>query len=618
MANLGPKKIGSNYQKLLQISQSGAVADGTGSAFALRLSGSSNVGIGTNPSPNIDLAVAGTISSSIISASTGVFSANSIYLGSEIVTQTHFTDLKLGKSLLSGSDGRELVGRKIRDPKDLDSYLKFGGDDNLTLYIGSKRMMYFDEDNSKIHYGTLGLNSISPQHNFYGNITANSHITASGNISASGTIYASKFESAGTSGETISFNDNLNITGNITASGMISASYNITVTGNNPYFLAKEHETEFLKMGVEPTTGDMQIAWDDSDDLHLGTLSMPSDTTIDSKMIIGSSGKSWISGSLNIGGSPTVASAKTLTVKGDISASGGFYGDGSNLTGINVGSWYSSATELTSSKAILVKGNISSSGTIIGDSINVGGGLLNNVQIGSTTPATYLKVDNVTINGSQLSANGTLRLNAIGSTSYINAYRKLHINEGISGSGGIDVLGNIKTISGSVIANSITANNGLLNNVQIGSTTPATYLKVDNVEINGNTIKNTIWNGPLVLDTNGPIGTIKANKKLHIPAGISGSNVIISSSGNSGNIDVYQNNNLKVRLSGVNGSVSMSGAVSASRAYFNTLPTQASSVAVGGLYTLSGSQLPFATGSVGSTVRALWNTYSGSKFVLIK
>ena len=52
-------------------------------------------------------------------------------------------------------------------------------------------------------------------------------ITASGNISASGTIYASKFESAGTSNEVISFNDNLNITGSITASGGISSSGNI-------------------------------------------------------------------------------------------------------------------------------------------------------------------------------------------------------------------------------------------------------------------------------------------------------------------------------------------------------------------------------------------------------
>ena len=50
------------------------------------------------------------------------------------------------------------------------------------------------------------------------------HITASGNVSASGTVYASNFESAGSAGELISFNDNLNITGYITASGDINTT----------------------------------------------------------------------------------------------------------------------------------------------------------------------------------------------------------------------------------------------------------------------------------------------------------------------------------------------------------------------------------------------------------
>ena len=57
------------------------------------------------------------------------------------------------------------------------------------------------------------------------------HITASGDVSASGTVYASNFESAGASGETISFNDDLDITGHITASGNISASGIFTAEG---------------------------------------------------------------------------------------------------------------------------------------------------------------------------------------------------------------------------------------------------------------------------------------------------------------------------------------------------------------------------------------------------
>ena len=56
------------------------------------------------------------------------------------------------------------------------------------------------------------------------------HITASGNISASGTIFASKFESAGASGETISFNDNIDLSGNLIFTGNLSGS--ATTTGS--------------------------------------------------------------------------------------------------------------------------------------------------------------------------------------------------------------------------------------------------------------------------------------------------------------------------------------------------------------------------------------------------
>ena len=68
----------------------------------------------------------------------------------------------------------------------------------------------------------------------------------------------------------------------------------------------------------------------------------------------------------------------------------------------------------------------------------------------------------------------------------------------------------------------------------------------------------------------------------------------------------------------VKGNISSSGFISASRVGFADLPTEAGKAATGGLFTLSGSQLPFATGSNGSTVRALFNEFSSSKFVLIK
>jgi len=96
-------------------------------------------------------------------------------------------------------------------------------------------------------------------------------ITASGNISASGTIFASKFESAGTSGETISFNDNLNVTGHITASGNISGSNgnilgfnNITVggTGSAGYLTANEISTSGTLIGNAITLPNDSISGD--------------------------------------------------------------------------------------------------------------------------------------------------------------------------------------------------------------------------------------------------------------------------------------------------------------------------------------------------------------------
>ena len=50
MADLGSQKIGSNYQKLLQISSSGEIADGSGSAVSLDITGnisaSGNLSVG--------------------------------------------------------------------------------------------------------------------------------------------------------------------------------------------------------------------------------------------------------------------------------------------------------------------------------------------------------------------------------------------------------------------------------------------------------------------------------------------------------------------------------------------------------------------------------------------
>ena len=75
MADLGSKIISSNYQKLLQISSSGEVSDGTGSAFPLKFN---RIGVGINHDPVLgySLFVDGAISASTLSVNPGT-----IFLG---------------------------------------------------------------------------------------------------------------------------------------------------------------------------------------------------------------------------------------------------------------------------------------------------------------------------------------------------------------------------------------------------------------------------------------------------------------------------------------------------------------------------------------------------------
>ena len=60
MADLTNEVISSNFQKLLQV-DNGVVQDGTGSNFALRVSGSEHVGINADPRTGTTLNVGGDI-----------------------------------------------------------------------------------------------------------------------------------------------------------------------------------------------------------------------------------------------------------------------------------------------------------------------------------------------------------------------------------------------------------------------------------------------------------------------------------------------------------------------------------------------------------------------------
>ena len=82
MADLGNKQISTNYQRLLQISESGVISDGTGSVTAIRVSGSSNVGINHDPQPGISLFVDGTVSASNLAVDAGTIFIGDVTMSS--------------------------------------------------------------------------------------------------------------------------------------------------------------------------------------------------------------------------------------------------------------------------------------------------------------------------------------------------------------------------------------------------------------------------------------------------------------------------------------------------------------------------------------------------------
>jgi cytoskeletal protein CcmA (bactofilin family) len=98
-----------------------------------------------------------------------------------------------------------------------------GGGDFRVKSVNNDYQIFSDSNQDKVGIGHSSPPTLTSVLTVGGDITA-THITASGNVSASGTVYASNFESAGSAGEIISFNDNLNITGHITASGDINTT----------------------------------------------------------------------------------------------------------------------------------------------------------------------------------------------------------------------------------------------------------------------------------------------------------------------------------------------------------------------------------------------------------
>jgi len=295
---------------------------------------------------------------------------------------------------------------------------------------------------------------------------------------------------------------------------------------------------------------------------------------------------------------------------------------------------------------ITASGDISSSGTL---------------TVGTFSPSS-ISTGNIT-SSNNISASGNLSI-----TGDLDLDGKSHFNGNITASGDISASGTV-TAGTFSISNLSTGN--ITASAHISGSSTSTITIGGTIEAGGNISSS----GDLIVGGNDIFGsagvkrlTLGAtnvfNGRVSASSAISSSGLItyedfflkdggdlgdtlvrIYDDSDDGVIDVYQNNSVKNRIHGnglsyiqggdfviganvsasnakltVRGNVSASGNlfVNGNTIDFNNLPTTGSSVSTGQLFSLSGSQLPFATGSSGTSVRALFNQFSSSKFVLIK
>ncbi|MCD4727745.1 MAG: hypothetical protein K8R46_08795, partial [Pirellulales bacterium] len=72
--------------------------------------------------------------------------------------------------------------------------------------------------------------------------------------------------------------------------GDLAPNQKLGLKGTNAQISVEESDTEFVRLGVGATGGDMVLGWDDGDDMHLGVFSSPTDTSVGTKMVIQSGG----------------------------------------------------------------------------------------------------------------------------------------------------------------------------------------------------------------------------------------------------------------------------------------------------------------------------------------
>ncbi len=436
MADLGNKVISSNYQKLLQISESKAVADGSGSVSALSLDiANSYVGVGTT-SPSSTLNVVGTTtiagtthlsgseysSSQLVSISSSggiipveddkydlgspthkwrhlYLATGSLFMGTSSIAASNLEDIVKG-TLSSNRDGavkpgfidaaqiRALTGGTILDS---DTFIRFSTADEIKMQAGGEVLLTLIEGEALTGRDVVIVGDGGD---------VDFQVKTTGNTN---TIYAE-----GSSGK-VGIGTNTPQT-ELTVSGSISASGNM-VLENHKSFLQRD------------TSGNLQQIFR----LNLSNVLGIGDTDIETSL---AGDGAILTLSESRFGFGTTEPAKTVTVAGDISASGTIFADRLEVTEIT-SSMITSSTIVTSGSNIFgdeasdthtfngnitASGHISGSGTIIAehflssddavitDNLTVGGQISASSDIkGLTLTAT----NDITANGNIVGDNAT-------------------------------------------------------------------------------------------------------------------------------------------------------------------------------------------------------------------
>ena len=468
MSDLSNKVISTNFQKLLQISESGVIANSTGSAYALRLSGSSNVAIGAEPLDGVDLYVQGTISSSIISASTGVFGANTVIIGDSTISQPSGEGLTFRDSASNELGAFQGDGYFI-----LSSSLETGGPSrplfNLTQQVGStqhKNVMQIDlysfkhYQNSTTHQWRFGVqpSGSSQQGDFFingqnGAFTVNPSPTGLNKPS----FYVTQSNLRIGLGMYPNNTDKVSVDGSIFASG--SDVGHITASGN------------LLVEGDAVIKGNLTFGDSTSDNISFGAeVSSSILPDSDGTFTLGNSSKRWkevhadlVQVQGNVSGSGNLTIHGNADLRGDVTLGDSTFDDVvfnaevsssiiPNTDGdFNLGS-VSKRWKEVHADLVQVQGNVSGSGnlTVAGD-INANGNIVGD-NLTSISGIQHITASgDIDLNGS-LDVNGTTNLDTVDIDRPVDMAASLVVGSSITGH--ITASGNISS-SGNVIAKEV-------------------------------------------------------------------------------------------------------------------------------------------------------------------